>query len=276
MGGVLTHGFDTLVRDILTRKEKRTLPAFEDISIGRFKDFVQQFAAKSNVKTKEDLLLSSSYINKIWSNLKNVTNGTILSFCTLIIESLVQIAVPLNKRRQHLFVQDIQDALISICTEPGCTEYLYTFFQNLIKWAKEEIAKLSAGSALNNIISGAAATLQETGKHASKKTVAYTAAKTALAASVLVDGTLLGITASHSYYQYQMGYSSFGECKQHIAQRSTATLGSIGGTTTGAFVGTLVFPGVGTFVGGVIGGMFGDFLGSKLGVAAYDAMKPKE
>ena len=273
MGGVLSNDFDTPVGEILIEKnEKKTIPEFEDISIGSFKDIVQQFAAKSDVRNEQDL----NYINNVWSNLSNVTNGKFLSFCKLVIDSLAQIAGSLSKRRQHVFVQHIQDALISIYNEPDCTPYLQNFFQDLMKWVEEKIAKLSAGSALNNIISGAAATLKETGKNAAKQTVAKSVAKRAFATSFFIDGALLGLTATHSYYLYKDGKLSSDECKQILVERSTATAGSIGGTTTGAFVGTLLFPGVGTFLGGVVGGMVGDFLGSKIGGELYDAVKDKD
>ncbi len=280
MGGVLSNGFNTLVREILIeRDEKKTVPEFEDMRIGSFKDFIQQFAANSDVKNEEDLASlissSSSYTNNIWSKLTNVTNGKVLSFCKLIIESFVQIAAPLRKRRQHLFVQDIQDALNTICNEPGCTPFLQNFFQKLIKWTEEEIVKLSVGSALNNFISGAAATLQETGKLASKQTIAKSVAKTAFTAGVIDVGTF-GITATHSYYLYKVGKLSSSEYHQHLAKRSSATVGSITGSTTGALVGSLILPGVGTFVGCVVGGMVGDILGSKVGVAMYDVMNPED
>ncbi len=49
-------------------------------------------------------------------------------------------------------------------------------YLSLMQWAEENIVKLSAGSAVNEFISGAAATLQETGKHASKKIIAKSVA----------------------------------------------------------------------------------------------------
>ncbi len=62
MGGVLSNDFDTPVGEILIEKnEKKTIPEFEDTSIGSFKDSVQQFAAKSDVKNEQDL----NYINNV-------------------------------------------------------------------------------------------------------------------------------------------------------------------------------------------------------------------
>ncbi len=276
MGGVLSNGFDTPVREILIdRNEKRTVPAFEEMSIGRFNIVVQQFVAKAAVRSEQDFILPSSF-NDVWNKHINITNGNFLSFCKLIIESLAQIAVLLRKIKQRLLVQDIQDALVNICNEPGCTPFLQNFFQRLIKWAEEEIAKLSAGSALNNVISGVAATLQKTGKNSTKQIVAASAARRAFAASVVVDVGLLGFGASYSYHQYKVGNLSYSEHKQVVAKRSAAAIGSITGTTAGAFVGSLMLPGVGTFFGGFIGGMIGDSLGSKVGEELYDAVNPED
>lgn len=272
MGAALSNGYDTPVREILI--EKRTVPAVEEISIGIFNIVVQQFVAKSAVRSEDDLKLcinissSSSYIN-IWSKLTSVTNRKFLSFCKLVIESLAQIAAPLSKRRQHFLVQDIQKALFKICDQPGCTPYLQTFFEELRKWAEEKIAKLSTGSALNNFLSGAAVIVT------SKQTVAKSVAKTASVASTVVDGTLLLLTMTHSYYLYKKKKLSYDELQQIFVERSTATMGSIGGTTTGACIGSLVLPGVGTFFGCVVGGMVGEFLGSKIGGELYDAVNPE-
>ena len=163
-------------------------------------------------------------------------------------------------------------------TEETAEESLRFIAKKTTEETAEESLRIIAKKTTEETVEGSVrVAVVETAKRSTVET-AKKSAKRAFISSAVIDVSLLVFSTGYSYYLYKKKEKNenenskiaWEEHKKYIAKRTVAAGGSVAGTTTGAFVGTLICPGVGSFVGGVIGGMVGDFFGSKAGETAYD------
>lgn len=103
---------------------------------------------------------------------------------------------------------------------------------------------------------------QEVVEGVGKLSKANASAISTFKSGVVIDGFIFGCTLTYSAIQYQKGNIDEEQFRRIAVTRGTATAGSVCASSAGAFLGTMVFPGVGTFVGGVVGGIVGDFIGN--------------
>ena len=109
-------------------------------------------------------------------------------------------------------------------------------------------------------------------KEAAKEGVKQTG-RAALGVTILAELAFLGYDLYSEYDLYIRGEISREEFCQRTTSASVGSIGSFGGGSAGAAVGTLIFPGVGTVVGGVIGGLGGYFTFQKAGSILGEKLK---
>ncbi len=101
--------------------------------------------------------------------------------------------------------------------------------------------------------------------------LALDAAKRALTTGGILTVAVCAAEGLHLLIQYRRGTISREVAMERAVIGIGGAIGGIGGTATGAGLGTLVFPGLGTAIGGFFGGMAGSF-GARAGASA--AMSP--
>ena len=276
---VVPEGWRTMVKDVL-REAINNMRLIAQFTLEELKHVAIHIGRKMSIEGEEDggRIVTKELIkqfltpafSRLWDRAANlVTSKKFLELCGEVILAIANIAGSSSTSIKALLLEAIEQVVTKICSE-STSPIVNEIFKRALKLAKEKLAKKAAGSAWNNAVTSGVATVKTVGENASKLSKAKACARAALKSSVVVDSTLFGISTGYSYYKYTTGASTWEEHKEVVAKRSAGTVGSIGGTGAGAFVGTLIFPGVGTYVGGFVGGIAGDYVGSWFGGKVYN------
>ena len=152
-------------------------------------------------------------------------------------------------------------------------------FKHGTKQAGKEVFKHGAKQAGKQVFKQGA---KQTGKQAFKQGAKQTAkegvkygGRVVLGATVVVELASLGYDLHSDYQLYASGEISRKEFCKRAASSSVGSVGSVGGATAGAALGSFVLPipGVGTFLGAVVGGVTGYFGGKAFGSMVGEKLK---
>ena len=157
-------------------------------------------------------------------------------------------------------LKDIADKI----AETASTNFVKYFFQNVVENAARNQQRLLRPG-LVKTIGGTLA--EEFAKNAGNISRAKAGAKVAFKTGLITDGAILAFTLGYATWQYKKGNIDGAHLRRTAVTSTSAAAGSVGMSSAGVFIGTMIFPGVGTFVGGVVGGIAGHYMGHKVGEA---------
>lgn len=242
------------------------------LTIEKFYNLCMRFAKTVVLTGKADIdqIVEKSVVSGFFGMITcELTKKDFLNTCRWVCSGIYQIANSTGYRKQiYTALKEIANTLAESATTP----FMRFFFKNVV-----DNATATSVSTKPALIKATGATIaEELVEGAGKLTKANASAVSTLKTGLFFDGLVWGYTVGYATWQYHKGNIDEQQLQRVAVTRTTATAGSIGMSSAGAFVGTLVFPGVGTFVGSVVGGVVGDLIGSGVGESIDNAIQKKD
>ena len=159
---------------------------------------------------------------------------------------------------------------------PECAKSLSILVRAVGSCIEEEVTKKVLNMAIGTSkLATVSYVVKQIGEEATEQMAGVTAktatgrlasgAKAGLIGAAKTEVLYLAYTGISSGYKWWYDEISGAEFREIMVERTVAGGGSVAGSTLGAAIGTVIFPGAGTFIGSMVGGVAGELLGSKCG-----------
>ena len=263
----LQNGDDTPVEKLINQFAdyliKLNLGPVVELSIKGFHKLCSKFAQNvvMHGRASFDEIIEKSFLNAFFTGIKMgcFTKGCFLETCSYVCAGILRFAKFAG--HEKVVKRALQGIADKIATKAS-TNFVKYFFQNVVENAASNQHRLLRPNLLKTI-GGTVA--EEFVENAGKFSQAKAGAKIAFKTGLITDGAILAFTLGYASWQYSKGNIDGAQLKRTAITSTSAAAGSVGMSSAGVFIGTLIFPGVGSFVGGFIGGIAGHYVGHTVG-----------
>ena len=274
---ILPEGDDTTIDKLFYQLQKYAeqlkklnLGPVVELGVKEFHKLCLKFARNVTMhgRASFDEIIEKSFLNAFFTstNMGCFTKGCFLETCSYVCVGILRFATLAGHKK--VVKRALKGIADKIATKAS-TNFVKYFFQNVVENAASNQHRLLRPSLLKTI-GGTVA--EEFVENAGKIYRAKAGATVAFKTGLITDGAILGFTLGYATWQYSKGNIDRAQLKRTTITSTSAAAGSVGMSSAGVFIGTLILPGVGSFVGGCVGGIAGHYMGHKIGEVVDDTI----